>query len=270
MASVSMDAVGRILEPLRHTDDEDWRLLVTLASRAGERAASWQPREDRYKAGREADRDFVKAGLPGMLAATSKLERLAGEHARGFDAVVWRAVKKAGLSPDALRAAGYEAGSGGQGGAFVRALLAAMRAEFEAEAEPKTRRAVKAQGVGGAHRRVHGALKYPNTIDDRTQLPDARVLGLKFELYFLVRRYSAGRKTREIQFDDGQPTIGEPHHRLVADIVRSALGLRHDDDAGAAFTKATRGLDLRWWGWGGPETGHGDEVIAYWPTDPND
>jgi len=258
---------------IQGTDNFD--KVSALMVRACDRAVAWNADGDPYAVQRQEDQRFLAAGLRSMVAAVAKLQGLSDKHERGFDAVVWRAVKAAGITPDMMREAGYDSGAGGQGGRFMRALLASLHDELEAETHPDTRRSIKGKDTGGIQRHVHGPLRYPEIVDG-ARMPDARIAGLQFELVFYLRRYTAGRKAREIRIDDTLPTFGRAHYDIVAEFTGAAFD-HFPVDNGEAFAKAMKsntsvdGKTVRWWGWGEPEGFKaGDDVIAYWGSDTDD
>lgn len=254
---------------------ENFDKVAALMVRACDRAVAWQADADPYAIQRQEDQRFLTSGLPSMVAAVAKLQGLADKHERCFDAVVWRAVRATGITPDMMRTAGYDSGAGGQGGRFMRALLASLHDQLEAETHPDTRRAIKGKDTGGIQRHVHGPLRYPEIVDG-ARMPDARITGLQFELVFYLRRYTAGRKAREIGIDDTLPTFGRAHYDIVAEFTGAALD-HFPVDNGEAFAKAMKsntganGAPVRWWGWGAPEGFKADDdVIAYWGSDTDD
>src|SRR5262249_40934689 len=138
---------------------EDADKFAKLMEHACRRARGWNVEDDPYEIRRRADRDFIESGLQPMAVAVRKLQRISKDHPDGFDAVVWRAVKVSGITPDMLREAGYDSGAGGQGGRFVRALLAALDAQIDNEGHPASR-VVKGSATGGIHRYVYGPLRF--------------------------------------------------------------------------------------------------------------
>jgi hypothetical protein len=274
-----MDWQGEAMVALRAIrpakDGDNFAKLSKLMVRACHRAIIWNADADPYVAQRQEDRRFLNAGVAAMLAAVAKLQALADRHKRGFDAIVWRALRVARITPEMMRAAGYDGEAGGQGGRFLRTFLAAFRDQLEAETHPDTRRAIKGKDAGGIQRHVHGPLRFPKIVD-RGRMPDARMTGLQFELAFYLRRYTAGRKAREIMIDDTLPAYGRPHYGIIAEFCGMALD-HFPEDNGEAFTKAIKsntgadGEPVLWWGWGAPE-GHnvGDDVIVSWVSDTDD
>src|SRR5262245_36987458 len=145
------------LQSIKSVKSGDVDKVSALMIGACRRAVAWKPDLDPYKIQREEDRLFLEFGLPSMAATVAKLQGLANQHERAFDAVVWRAVKAAGLAPDMLREAGYDSSAGGQCGRFLRALLASLHDQLKAEKRPDTR-VVKGKRSGGMQRHIHGPL----------------------------------------------------------------------------------------------------------------
>jgi hypothetical protein len=278
------------LEKIRPAQEvSEFEKLSILMVRAGNRAAAWNPKTDLYEAQRQADEEFLTSGVPSLLSKIVALQTLSEKHARGFDAIAWRAAHSIGLTPDLMRAAGYDHGTtGGQAGRLIKALLEMLRSQLEMERRTETRR-VKGKTSGGTHRHVFGPLNFPKKVDC-ARMPDARITGLQFELEFYLRRYSAAKNTREIRVYDKLPNCGRPHHDVISEFVscaaedfpaperrawadRSVKGV----DAGEAFAKAMRsnggsaGKSVLWWGWGAAEgNAPKDTVISYWDTDADD
>jgi hypothetical protein len=260
-------------------DDEQYDGLSRLLVRACDRAAAWDARLDPYVTWRDTDRDFIDSGLPKLLSAVEKIEEIARANPKPFDAVVWRAVHRAGANSGILSPAGYDFRLSGQSGAFVRELLAALRKDLQGEKNPTTRHMVKGKQAEGLHFHVLGPLHFPARIDIVRQ-PNARITGLQFELVFHLRRYSAHKLSREIRTLDKLPEFGDPLYRIVGEFLKCAANhfppedrdeLKRRDKAkgiidGEAFAKVIRenaqpdGSLVRWWGWGAPENPLEDRV----------
>jgi hypothetical protein len=283
--ATALAALGKI-SPAQ--DLNEFEKLSILMVRAGNRAAAWNPKTDLYDSQRQADEEFLTSGVPSLLNKIVSLQDLSEKHSRGFDAMAWRAAHSIGLTPDLMRAAGYDHGAGGQAGRLIKALLKALRSQIEAETRTETR-LVKRKAAGGLHRHVFGPLNFPKKVDC-ARMPDARITGLQFELAFYLRRYSAAKKTREISVFDKLPKYGRPHYDIISQFVncaaedfpapeRKAWTQRalKGVDAGESFAKAMRSnggsgdKSICWWGWGAAE-GHKpeDKVVSYWEPDADD
>ena len=177
----------------RERTESDFGDLDTLLVSACRRALLWNGTVDFYQTQREKDRLFIEGTLDSAQVAVTKLKRLADDYPIQFDAVVWRAVHATGITPDMLREAGFGQphAAGGQSGQFVRKLLSELSARIETERKSNTRVAVKGSTFA-IHRVVHGPLKFPAPIDGK-RMPEARVMGLQFELVFHLKRYSNGK-----------------------------------------------------------------------------
>jgi hypothetical protein len=278
------------LEKIKPTQAaNEFEKLSILMARAGNRAAAWNPKTDLYEAHRQADEEFLTSGVKSLLSKIVKLQTLSEKHARGFDAMAWRAAHSIGLTPDLMRAAGYDHGAAdGQAGRLIKALLEALRSQLETEKRTETRR-VKGKAFGGLHRHVFGPLNFPKKVDC-ARMPDARTTGLQFELEFYLRRYSAEKNTREIRVYDKLPNYGRPHHDVISEFVSCAAEdfpaperrawadrSRKGVDAGEAFAKAMRsnsgsgGKSVCWWGWGAAEGNTPkDTVISHWEAGADD
>jgi hypothetical protein len=269
------DALSSLNGIRRIEANEDVAGLSDVMLQACARAIEWKADADPYTLLRAEDQQFLESGVPSLLAAVTKLQALSEKHHRGFDSVVWRAVKEVGITPDMMREAGYDGATGNQGGPFIRALLAALHGRLEAERAGDTRIAIKGKNTGGVHRHVYGPLLFPVKVDT-ARMPDPRITGLQFELAFYLRRYTAGRRLRRITFDDVVPTCGKPHYDIIAEFTSAALD-HFPTDNGEAFKKAMKtntsedGKPVRWWGWAAPE-GHAAtaEIIVYGGFDPDD
>src|SRR5258706_8004020 len=158
----ALDALERLRPD--NGDEAQFDCLSRLLVRACDRATAWDASRDPYKAWREVDQRFITSGLRSLLTSVRKIQDIADKYPKPFDALIWRSVHQAGANPEILRAAGYDYNSSGQSGAFVRALLEALRSHLESENNPQTRRTIKGKTYQGLHLHVHGPLHFPSRI----------------------------------------------------------------------------------------------------------
>jgi hypothetical protein len=225
--ALAIAALQEIRPPRSAAEFEKLSLLMV---RAGNRAAEWNPKTDLYDSQRQADEEFLTSGVPSLLNKIVLLQDLSEKHSRGFDAMAWRAAHSIGLTPDLMRAAGYDHGAGGQAGRLIKALLEALRSQIEAETRTEN-------GPYGSHAAAYFAQPPPipsfgNTVMRRTIAgPYSRrnfSLGVNEQFYFYgPRRLAiwAGRiRNRQLlhegRFDNERSVFSPALKRLAGALDR--------------------------------------------------